>query len=261
MSIGSELAFPQPATGVVRFEVTPAGARMTLRRRGEAESQAQPVTQASMTLQEGAYTLSVSAPGHASTVVNFQVTAGATSNVPVALRPLVVQAEKQAPPPRGIQDFPDIASWIADGQWRVRRGGNFVLYSSPPSNGTFQFSFQLRRGKEAVWVVNYKDPRNHILYRVDEKQVARVEVVNGRERVAAQVAHGFANLNEFEVRIVIEDGRIRQELRQGGAWTSADQFQGSGLGAGRFGFFVSGRGLGRADEYAVKDFVFRPAAE
>ena len=37
VSIGSELAFPQPATGVVRFEVTPAGARMTLRRRGEAE--------------------------------------------------------------------------------------------------------------------------------------------------------------------------------------------------------------------------------
>jgi hypothetical protein len=261
ISIGTELAFPQPATGVVRFEVTPAGARMTLRRRGEAESQAQAVTQTSMTLQEGAYILSVSATGHASTVVNFQVTAGSNSSVPVALRALAVQAEKQAPPPRGIQDFADIASWITDGEWRVRRGGNFVLYSTPPSTGTFQFSFQLRRGKEAVWVVNYKDPRNHVLYRVDDKQVVRAEVVNGQERVAARVPHGFANLNEFEVRIVIEDGRIRQELRQGGAWTATDQFQGSGLGAGRFGFFVSGRGLGRADEYAVKDFVFRPAAE
>lgn len=262
LSIGSsDLAFPQPATGVVRFEVTPAGARMTLRRRGEAESQAQAVTQSSMTLQEGAYVLSVSATGHASTVVNFQVTAGSNSNVPVALRALAVQAEKQAPPPRGIQDFTDISSWITDGQWRVRRGGNFVLYSTPPSNGTFQFAFQLRRGKEAVWVVNYKDPRNHVLYRVDDKQVVRAEVVNGREQVAARVPHGFANLNEFEVRIVIEDGRIRHELRQGGSWTAADQFQGSDLGAGRFGFFVSGRGLGRADEYAVKDFVFRPAAE
>ncbi|MBE0658130.1 MAG: PEGA domain-containing protein [Bryobacteraceae bacterium] len=262
VSIGaSDLAFPQPATGIVRFEVTPAGSRMTLRRRGEAESQAQAVTQTSMTLQEGAYILSVSAPGHASTVVNFQVTAGSNSSVPVALRALAAQAEKQAPPPRGIQDFADISSWIADGQWRVRRGGNFVLYSTPPSNGTVQFSFQLRRGKEAVWVVNYKDPRNHVRYRVDDKQVVRSEVVNGRERVASQVPHGFANLDEFEVRIVIEDGRIRQELRQGGAWTAADQFQGSGLGAGRFGFFVSGRGLGRADEYAVKDFVFRPAAQ
>lgn len=262
LSIGSsDLAFPQPATGIVRFEVTPPGARMTLRRRGEAEGQAQAVTQSSMTLQEGAYVLSVSAPGHASTVVNFQVTAGSNSSVPVVLRALAAQAEKQALPPRGIQDFGDIASWISDGQWRVRRGGNFVLYSTPPSTGTFQFSFQLRRGKEAVWVVNYRDPRNHILYRVDDKQVVRVEVVNGRERVAAQVPHGFANLNEFDVRIVIDDGRIRQELRQGGAWTAADQFQGSGLGAGRFGFFVSGRGLGRADEYAVKDFVFRPAAE
>ena len=260
--IGStELAFPQPATGVIRFEITPPGARMTLRRRGEAESQARAVTQTSMTLQEGAYVLAVSAPGHASTVVNFQVTAGSNSSVPVALRALAVQAEKQAPPPRGIQDFADISSWIADGQWRVRRGGNFVLYSTPPSTGTFQFSFQLRRGKEAVWVVNYKDPRNHTLYRVDDKQVTRVEVVNGRDRVAARVPHGFANLKEFEVRIVVEDGRIRQELRQGGGWTAADQFQGSGLGAGRFGFFVSGRGLGRADEYAVKDFVFRPAAQ
>ncbi|MBA3975417.1 MAG: hypothetical protein C0504_14525 [Candidatus Solibacter sp.] len=262
LSIGSsELAFPQLATGIVRFEVTPAGARVTLRRRGEAEGQGQAVTQSSMTLQEGAYVLSVSAPGHASTVVNFEVTAGSNSSVPVALRALAVQAAKQAPPPRGIQDFADISSWIADGQWRVRRGGSFVLYSTPPSNGTVQFSFQLRRGREAVWVVNYKDPRNHVLYRVDDKQVSRVEVVNGRERVASQVPHGLANLTEFEVRIVIEDGRIRQELRQGGAWTAADQFQGSGLGAGRFGFFVSGRGLGRADEYAVKDFVFRPAAE
>jgi hypothetical protein len=179
----------------------------------------------------------------------------------VALRPLVAQAERPVPPPRGIQDFADIGSWTADGPWRVRRGGNFVLYSSPPSTGTFQFSFQLRRGKEAAWVVNYRDPRNHILYRVEEKQVLRIEVVNGRERVVARVPHGFQNLNEFEVRIVIEDGRIRQELRQGGAWTAADQFPGSGLGAGRFGFYVSGRGLGRADEYAVKDFVFRPAAQ
>lgn len=261
LSLGSELAFPQPATGVVRFEVTPAGARMMLRRRGDAESQAQAVTQASMTLQEGAYILSVSAPGHASTVVNFQVTAGSTTSVPVALRSLAVQAEKPVSPPRGIQEFADIGSWTADGPWRVRRGGNFALYSSPPSTGTIQFSFQLRRGREAVWVVNYKDPRNHVLYRVDEKQVVRAEVVNGREHVVARVPHGFPNLNEFEVRIVIEDGRIRQELRQDGAWTAADQFQGSGLGAGRFGFFVSGRGLGRADEYAVKDFVFRPAEQ
>ncbi len=265
LSLSSELAFLQPATGNVRFEVTPAGARLTLRKRGEAENQAQPVTQLTMTLAEGAYILSASAPGHATSVVNFQVAAGSNNTLPVSLRPLVDQAASKpvAAPPRGIQDFQDIGSWATDGEWRVRRGGNYVIYGGAPSPGTYEFALQLRYGKRVQWVVNYKDPRNHVLYRLEGRQLNRVELVNGKRVNSNTTDHKLANLDEFEARIVVEPNRVRVDLRQGAGWTTVDQFQGSDsdLGAGRFGFLVSGNMLGRADEYAIKNFVFRPAAE
>lgn len=261
VSLGSELAFPQQATGTVKFEITPPGARLTLHRRGEAENQSQAVTQSSMTLPEGTYVLTVSAQGYASSVVTFQVAAGSANTIPVALRQLSEQAGRaETSPPRGIQDFQDISSWIADGAWRVRRGGNYVLYGAPPSPGTYQFAFQLRRGKRAQWVVNYKDPRNHVLYRVEDKEIVRVEVVNGKQTEAGKTAHKLANLTEFEVRIVVDHNRIRHEFRQGGGWVAVDQMQSQAddLSAGRFGFLVPGNRLGLADEVAVKDFVFRP---
>jgi serine/threonine-protein kinase len=260
VSLGSELAFPQQANGTVKFEITPAGARLTLRRRGEAENQAQAVTQSTMTLPEGAYVLTVSAQGHATSVVTFQVAAGSANTIPVALRPLAEQSRVEAAPPRGIQDFQDISSWVTEGEWRVRRGGNYVVYGAPPSPGTYQFAFQLRRGKRAQWVVNYKDPRNHVLYRVEDKEIVRVEVVNGRQNETGKTAHKLANLKEFDVRIVVERNRIRHEFRQGGGWVTVDEMQSQAddLSAGRFGFLVPGNRLGLADEVAVKDFVFRP---
>ncbi len=262
VSLGSELAFPQQATGTVKFEITPPAAKMTLRRRGEAENQAQAVTQTSMTLTEGAYVLTVSAQGYATSVVTFQVGAGSANTIPVALRQLAEQAGRtEVSPPRGIQDFQDISSWVADGAWRVRRGGNYVLYGAPPSPGTYQFAFQLRRGRRAQWVVNYKDPRNHVLFRVEDKEIVRVEVVNGRQSETGHTAHKLANLKEFDVRIVVERSRIRHEFRQNGGWIAVDQMQSQAgdLSAGRFGFLVPGNRLGLADEVAVKDFVFRPA--
>ena len=260
VSLGSELAFPRQANGTVKFEITPPGARMTLRRRGEAENQAQAVTHPTMTLPEGSYVLTVSAQGHATSVVTFQVAAGSANTIPVALRQLADQSRADTSPPRGIQDFQDISSWTADGEWRVRRGGNFVVYGAPPSPGTYQFAFQLRRGKRAQWVVNYKDPRNHVLYRVEDKEIVRVEVVNGRQKETGKTAHKLANLKEFDVRIVVERNRIRHEFRQGGGWVAVDQMQSPSddLSAGRFGFLVPGNRLGLADEVAVKDFVFRP---
>lgn len=262
VSLSSELAFLQPANGTVRFEITPSGAAATLRRRGEPESQAQPVTQQSMTLAEGAYVLTVSAPGHASSVVNFQIAAGSTNTIPVALRALTEQpARTAAVSSRGIQDFQDISSWASDGAWHVRRGGNFVIYGGPASPGTYEFAFQLRNGKRVQWVVNYKDPRNHVLYRLEGTQLVRVEVVNGKRTTTSTVPHKLANLDEFDARIVVEQHRVRIDLRQGGRFATVDQLQSAGqdLSAGRFGFLVSGNMLGRADEYAVKDFVFRPS--
>jgi serine/threonine-protein kinase len=263
LSLSSELAFLQPANGSVRFEITPAGAKLTLRRRGEAENQAQPVTQLGMTLAEGAYILTVTAPGHASSVVNFQVAAGSTNTIPVALRALTDQASNRpaAAAQRGVQDFQDIGSWVTDGAWKVRRGGNFVIFGGAPSPGTYEFAFQLRNGKRVQWVTNYKDPRNHVLYRLEGRQLSRVELVNGKRGNASSTDHKLANLDEFDARIVVEQNRIRVELRQGGGWTTVDQFQNPAedLSAGRFGFLISGNMLGRADEYAVKDFVFRPS--
>ncbi len=261
VSLASELAFPQQATGTVKFEINPPAARMTLRRRGEAENQAQAVTQSSMTLPEGSYVLTVSAQGYATSVVTFQVGAGSANTLPVALRQLAEQSGRaETAPPKGIQDFQDISSWTADGAWRVRRGGNYVLYGAPPAPGTYQFAFQLRRGKRAQWVVNYKDPRNHVLFRIEDKEIVRVEVVNGRQTETGHTAHKLANLNEFDVRIVVERNRIRHEFKQNGGWVAVDQMQSHAddLSAGRFGFIVPGNRLGLADEVAVKDFVFRP---
>ncbi|MEI9972074.1 MAG: PEGA domain-containing protein [Ignavibacteriota bacterium] len=75
-----------PTTGTLRFEISPAGLETHVRVRRDGESQERDVTGATVSLPEGHYVVSVSAPQYAPTSTAVQVTAGGTAVASVTLR-------------------------------------------------------------------------------------------------------------------------------------------------------------------------------
>jgi cytochrome c-type biogenesis protein CcmH/NrfG len=262
MSIGGELAFAA-LPGTVRFNVTPPDAVITIRRRGEPESAARPVTQNPASLPEGNYTITASAPGHAESVVNVLLSAGGTLTVPLSLRPLASSEEPAKPTviTRGIRDFEDYADWSSEGDWSVRRGGGTTLYRAQPGAGTYSFTVRLTRGKRLQWYVDYVDSRNHAQIRIEKNDYIRTLVRNGKTAEEKKVPHRLANPNEVRARIVVAPASIRIDFWRDGQWAAMDQWSepGADLSAGRFGFLVPGGKLFLgADEIRVRDFSFRP---
>lgn len=255
---GAELALVQP-DGTVRFELSPAGTALMLRRQGEPESQGRRVNGTSVNLPEGSYVVVGSAPKHTPTQVLFAVQPGAAVNVSVRLSP-VAEAEKPKAVVLGMAEFDEPNDWDMQSGWAVRRGGNYAKYSRTPTNGVFTFTIQLRRGKRLQWFLNHRDDRNHLLFRADRKNFYRLSVVNGRTMELAKVDHPADGANTFEMRITVNGASVTHEMRHGGQWVKLDEYQHpSEISGGKFGFYIpGGKFLTGSDEYALKDFQFSP---
>lgn len=252
---GAELALVQPE-GAVRFELSPAGTTLMLRRQGEPESQGRRVSGPTINLPEGSYVVVGTAPKHTPTQVLFAVQPGATVNVAVRLSP-VAEVEKPKAVVLGMADFDEPNGWDMQQGWAVRRGGNYATFSRTPTNGVFTFTIQVRRGKRLQWFLNFVNERNHLLFRVDRRQFTRLSVVNGRAMELAKAEHG-AEGNTFEVRITVSGANVTHEMRVGGQWVKVDSYQHpADVSAGKFGFYIpGGKFLTGSDEYALKDFQF-----
>jgi eukaryotic-like serine/threonine-protein kinase len=259
----NELALVQP-DGTVRFEVSPAGATLLLRRQGEPESTGRRVTGSTMSLAEGSYAVVGSAPGHTSAQVIFAVQPGAAITVPVRLAAEATKAAPKAVPTAlGMADFDEPNEWDNQDGWWVRRGGNYATYSRTPANGTFSFTIHLRRGKRLQWFANYRDERNHLLFRVDRRSFYRLSVVNGRTTELERVDHGLEGAHTFTFRVAITPGGITHQLSRRGEWVTIDNWTNppGDPTAGKFGFYIpGGKFLTGSDEYGLRDFQFSPGA-
>lgn len=252
-----QLALQQP-NGTLRLNMTPANATLMIRRSGEPESAARPMNNPA-SLAPGEYTIAASAPGHASAVITLQVTPGSTTDMPVILRQ--VAAQKAQPggssASLGISDFDDPSGWTSDNGWMVRRGGKYVTFRPTNTAGVFTFEAELRKGRRLQWFVGYTDARNYALFRVEKNQFTRLSVINGRTKELTKVT--FPSGSEF--RITVAADRILHEVRSGGQWASIDQWLDPGRDhtQGKFGFILDEGVFGQKDEYAIRNFSFRPA--
>lgn len=252
-------ALTQP-DGVVRFDVAPADARLTVRRQNEPESAAKSIAHGPLALPEGSYTVYATAPKHAGVSVNFAMHPGTTITVPIRLTP-IPEAPKVVTHDATAFDEPD--GWVRDGHWLVRRGGNYVTYSPANTAGSFSFIIQQRRGKRLQWLLNYRDSKNHALFRLDRRSYSRVAVVNGRNTESAVKDLGFETPESIEIRIDVERTRIVHRLRRSGQWVTLDDWHNpsADFTAGKFGFLIpGGKFFSGADEYAISGFSFTPSS-
>lgn len=251
-----QLALQQP-NGTIRINVTPPDATLTYRKTGEPESSSKPMNNPA-SLPPGEYLITASAPGHASTVITLQVTPGSAQDMPVLLRQLsAAKQQSGAAQPMGMSEFDNPNAWISDGGWMIRRGGKYVTYKPTRTAGVFSFMIQLRKGKRLQWMLGFTDQRNYALFRVERNQFSRHSVINGKTKDLAKVT--LPATGEF--RITVSADKIVHEVRSGGQWVTVDEWLDPGRdhAAGKFGFIIDEGVFGQKDEYALRNFTFRPA--
>lgn len=234
----------EAALGILHLSLAPADTQVTISRAGEA--QARPVTETTLNLPEGTYTLTARAANHGSRTETVRLSSGETKNVDLHLT-----RETKS----GMADFENAASWTQDGNWSVRRGGNLSLYRVTPLSGRVVFTAALRKGRRLQWVVGSTDDRNYVLYQMDKKFFYRNEVRNGAlnellKTPLKQELKGYAT-----IQIRISPTSVVHETYDGKSWVPLDSWieVNHNFAAGKFGFFVPG-----GDEVAVSNFAFYP---
>jgi hypothetical protein len=238
------------AGGTLRVNVSPAGARLTIRRSDETQARA---AQNTMQLSEGSYIVAAQAQGYSEKSETVKIGAGETRTLEIAL----VRQQEAAPPPKraGMADWE--GGWERRDAWYVRKGGNFILFKPAP-RGTFVYTATMLkqtgvlRKRPLQWVAGYTDPRNYLLFQMEDRHLVKKEVVNGRTREVAKIPHGVPEReNIYQFQIDIGPDSIAHRVRRGGAWALLDTWKDPRAASGKFGFLVQGN-----DELGLADFSF-----
>lgn len=247
-----ELDAPMESSGgTLKIEVTPADARITIKHENEAE---RPVSESTLQLPEGSYTVSASARGYASGSQSIRVQGGRTATVTLALAREGQQQKKGGPASAfTLSDWTAAGGWEARDKVFVRRGGDYFLAPVRPRPGTYTFTVVLLRGRRIHWVVDYRDQRNHVFYQVDDDDLERIDVVNGRKTTVSKSPHKSNKKLYLSFLVTVTANSISTSILRAGTWVPLENGPRADAGAGQFGFFIPGR-----DEIAVSDFKFQP---
>jgi len=243
----------ESASGSLKIEVTPADARVTIKHENEAE---RAVTESTLQLPEGNYTVSASARGFASASQTVRVQGGRSVTATLALSRESQQQKKGAP---GGSTVFTLSEWTSAGGWEardkvyVRKGGDFFLAPTRPRTGSYTFTVLSLRGRRVHWVVDYRDQRNHVFYQVDDDDIERIEVVNGKKTTVSKTPHKSNKKLYMSFLVTVTGNSISTSILRASTWVPLESGPRADAGGGQFGFFVPGR-----DEIAVSDFKFQP---
>jgi hypothetical protein len=241
----------QSITGTLQVKVEPADVRnlaITVLREGE--SSPRPLSERSLTVPEGTYTVTARAPGYKEFAATLRIPRGETRTADLRLEPL--PQEKAAPKP----SF-DLDEWVAAGVWgkqgdiAAKRGGDFVLVPRALGAGAYTFSVWLQQGRRIEFVADYEDDKNYILYELEKKDIVRTRIVNGKKTDEKKSEHGGNTAEFLSFQVDIAAGRITVRLRSADRWDVLDEYSGSDLADGKFGFHIGGR-----SQLALSHFTF-----
>ena len=193
---------------------------------------------ASMSLPPGTYTLTARTAGDITRTKVVEVVAGQSKSVDLHLAP------------GGMAKWDDPSGWIPQEGAYVRKGGGFVLYSTTPTSGTFSFSVMLQKGKRLQWVLNYTDPKNYVLFQMDENNFYRSTIRNGETTKGLKTPHKIQKVFQT-IRIRVTPDEIVHQIKEGDVWFELDKWSwpGTNLASGKFGFYLPGE-----DEIAIMNF-------
>lgn len=257
----------QSALGSLKIEVSPGGIeglQIRLRREGDTE---RTVPEGVQNLPEGTYRVSGSAPQYQEDAKTAIVAVGRPATATLVLKriPQTQQQPQQQPKSPGgftMEDWgktgaPSLSNWTREGNVYVKRGGDFVMSPINPAAGKYTFTAIVMNGKRLEWVVNYHDDKNYDLFQMDDKNLVRTQVVNGKKGPSFKSPHSIKiNINKdyFQVKITVTPNSIVHSLYVQGGWKDVDNWERTGGGLdGKFGFHVPGN-----DRIGVTDFRFAP---
>jgi tetratricopeptide (TPR) repeat protein len=193
-----------------------------------------------LNLAPGTYTLTARTGDRFTRSSTLEVVAGQSKTLDLSLAP------------NSMSKWDDPAVWKHEGNAFIRKGGDFVLYGVVPASGTFAFSAMPTKGHLLQWVFNYTDPKNYILFQMDENNFYRTVIRNGEKRDQIIVPDKGDKKSFRILQIRVNPTELVHQVKHGDRWTILDRWTqpGANLGLGKFGFYLPSN-----DEVALSSFA------
>jgi hypothetical protein len=194
----------------------------------------------SLNLAPGTYTLTARTAERFTRSSTLEVIAGQSKTLDLSLAP------------SGMSKWDDPGAWKHEGDSFIRKGGDFVLYGVVPASGTFAFSAMLTKGHLLQWVLNYNDPKNYILFQMDDNNFYRTLIRNGNKTDEIIVPHKGEKKSFRTLQIRVSPTELVHQIKNGDSWTVLDSWTqpGANLSLGKFGFYITGN-----DQVALSSFA------
>jgi tetratricopeptide (TPR) repeat protein len=201
-----------------------------------------------LNLAAGTYTLTARTADGFTRSSTLEVIAGQSKTLDLSLAPT------------GMSNWDDPGAWKQEqGQEKdsfLRKGGDFVLYKTVPTSGTFVFSAMLTKGRVLQWVLNYTDSKNYILFQMDDKAFYRTVIRHGEKSDEIIVPDKSDKKSFRTLHIRVSPTEIVHQIKHGDRWTVLDRWTQPGvqpaanLSLGKFGFYIPGD-----DQVALSSFA------
>jgi hypothetical protein len=183
-----------------------------------------------LNLAAGTYTLTARTAERFTRSSTLEVTAGQSKTLELSLAP------------NGMTKWEDSAAWKHEGDSFIRKGGDFVLYGVAPASGTFAFSAMPAKGRTLQWVLNYSDPKNYVLFQMDDKAFYRTVIRRGEKTDEIIVPDKDDRKSIRTIQIRVSPTELVHEIKHGDRWVVLDHWTqpGINLSLGKFGFYIPG---------------------
>ena len=237
ISLAAADAALEAALAELKITFTPADARVALVKGDSLKTVSSGVP---FNLAAGTYTLTARTADGFTSSSTLEVIAGQSRTLDLSLAP------------NGMSKWEDPGGWRHEGDAFVRKGGNFVLYGVVPDAGTFVFSVTPMKGRLVQWVFNYTDPKNYVLFQVDDNNFYRSVIRNGEKTDEIIVPHKVDKKSPRALHIRVSATEIAHQIKEGERWRVLDRWSQPGvdLSRGKFGFYIPG-----SDQVALSGFA------
>jgi Flp pilus assembly protein TadD len=192
-----------------------------------------------LNLPAGTYTLTARTAERFTRTSTLEVIAGQSKILDLSLAPT------------GMSNWDDPGAWKQERDSFTRKGGDFVLYGVVPASGTFAFSAMLTKGHLLQWVLNYTDPKNYVLFQMDDNNFYRTVIRKGEKTDEIIVPHKGDKKSFRTLQIRVSPTELIHQIKHGDSWTVLDRWTpGANLSLGKFGFYIPGN-----DQVALSSFA------
>ena len=237
VSLAAADAALEPTPGELKITFTPATANVALVKGDLLKVVSSGVP---LNLPPGNYTLTARTAERFTRSSAVEVLAGQSKNLVLSLAP------------NGMSKWENPGAWKQEKDSFIRKGGDFVLYGVVPTSGTFVFSAMPMKCRLLQWVINYTDPRNYVLFQMDDNGFTRSVIRNGAKTNEIKVTDKGDKKTFRTLQIRVSPTEIVHQIKHGNSWSVLDRWTQSGanLSQGKFGFYIPGN-----DQVALSGFA------